>query len=297
VSVTLNIGVIGGSQGNGHPYSWSAIFNGYNATSMEKCGFPVIPRYLEEHSFPDDAIHGASVTHVWTQDLNLSKHIAKAAHIKNVVKNMNDLIGSVDAVLLARDDAERHLEMALPFLDAGIPIYIDKPLALTTAEAYHLIELQQYPGQIFSCSALRYAQELNIKEYKSKIGKLRSIHAIVPKDWDKYAIHAIDPLLLMIPDRGNIVKKMRWAAADRVVLNVEFESGVDIQISSMGKVDVPISFRIFGSEGWCDIVFSDTFSAFRGALQEFVYSITNKESKINSKEMIDAIELLEMGKI
>jgi predicted dehydrogenase len=294
--MTLKIGVIGSSPGNGHPYSWSAIFNGYNAASMEECGFPVIPRYLEKHSFPDGAIHEASVTHVWTQDLNLSKHIAKAAHIKNVVKNMNDLIGSVDAVLLARDDAERHLEMALPFLNAGIPIYIDKPLALTTAEAHHFIKLQQYPGQIFSCSALRYAKELNIEKYKSEIGKLRSIHAIVPKDWDKYAIHAIDPLLLMIPDRGNIVKKMRWAAADRVVLNVEFESGVDIQVSSMGKVDVPISFQVFGSEGCCDIVFSDTFSAFRSALQEFVDSI-KKEHKNNSKEIIDAIQLVEMGRI
>lgn len=293
----LNIGVIGSSPGNGHPYSWSAIFNGYDATSMEECGFPVIPRYLEKQSFPDDAIHEASVTHVWTQDLNLSKHIAKAAHIKHVVKNMNDLIGSVDAVLLARDDAERHLEMALPFLNAGIPIYIDKPLAFTTAEARQLIKLQQYPWQIFSCSALRYAQELNIKKYKSEIGEIRSIHATVPKDWDKYSIHAIDPLLLMIPDRGNVVKKMRWEAADRVVLNVEFESGVDIQVSSMGNIDVPISFLVFGSNGWRNIVFRDTFSSFRGALQEFVDSINKKESKINSKEIIDAIELVEMGRI
>ena len=26
----LKIGIIGSSDGNGHPYSWSAIFNGYN---------------------------------------------------------------------------------------------------------------------------------------------------------------------------------------------------------------------------------------------------------------------------
>ena len=47
-SSRLKIGIIGYSEGNGHPYSWSAIFNGYNRVLMESCGFTVIPRYLEK---------------------------------------------------------------------------------------------------------------------------------------------------------------------------------------------------------------------------------------------------------
>jgi len=66
--MTLRLGVIGLSPGNGHPYSWSAIFNGYNLQAMEECGFPVIPRYLEKQNFPDDGIQSAKVTHIWTQD-------------------------------------------------------------------------------------------------------------------------------------------------------------------------------------------------------------------------------------
>ena len=42
----LKIGIIGSSDGNGHPYSWSAIFNGYNKKIMEDCEFPAIPNYL-----------------------------------------------------------------------------------------------------------------------------------------------------------------------------------------------------------------------------------------------------------
>ena len=67
----LKLGVIGLSPGNGHPYSWSAIFNGYNPAEMENCGFPVIPRYLELKQFPKDAIAEAAVTHVWAQDKKL----------------------------------------------------------------------------------------------------------------------------------------------------------------------------------------------------------------------------------
>ena len=52
----LKLGIIGLSEGNGHPYSWSAIFNGYDSTAMEECGFQAIPRYLEKQQFPKDAI-------------------------------------------------------------------------------------------------------------------------------------------------------------------------------------------------------------------------------------------------
>ena len=48
----LKFGVIGMSEGNGHPYSWSAIFNGYDADAMRDCPFPAIPEYLARRRFP-----------------------------------------------------------------------------------------------------------------------------------------------------------------------------------------------------------------------------------------------------
>ena len=43
---TLKLGIIGLSSDNGHPYSWSAIFNGYDPEEMARCPFPGIPEYL-----------------------------------------------------------------------------------------------------------------------------------------------------------------------------------------------------------------------------------------------------------
>ena len=74
----IKLGIIGISEGNGHPYSWSAIFNGYNADAMASCPFPVIPDYLNERDFPSDFLtEKAIVTHIYTQDYNLSKQIAR----------------------------------------------------------------------------------------------------------------------------------------------------------------------------------------------------------------------------
>ena len=95
----INLGVIGISEGNGHPYSWSAIFNGYNKKKMENCGYPAIYDYLKDQKFPDAQIKEGRVTHIWTQDLSLSQKIASATLIENIADDYHDLIKNVDALL------------------------------------------------------------------------------------------------------------------------------------------------------------------------------------------------------
>jgi len=297
MSAPLKLGIIGLSAGNGHPYSWSAIFNGYDPAIMEKCGFPVIPRYLEKQSFPDDTISEATVTHIWTQDSHLSRHIAQATNIENVVDSLNDLIKKVDGILLARDDAEAHFEIAQPFLEAGLPIYIDKPLALSVAEAKKIIDLQQYPGQLFSCSALRYAPELHLtQDQKENIGNILSIWAFSSKDWNKYSIHLIEPLLRLIPDCGEVRRSQRWLAFDRTLLMAEFANDVEAHIHSLGRINSPFVLRVIGDKGFCELVFKDTFRAFKSALHEFVLGILISDVRISSEDMLNSIKLVELGR-
>lgn len=297
-SEKLRLGLIGMSLGNGHPYSWSAICNGYDQVLMKDCGFPVIPRYLEKQTYPDDFIHEATVTHVWTQDKKLSEHIAKASKIACTVKNFEDLIGSVDAVLLARDDAENHAYFAKPFLEAGTPIYIDKPLALSVNEAKNLIDLQSYSGQIFSCSALSYADELAPDSSElASIGEIRSIIGFTPKDWDKYAIHIIEPLLRFLPDDDDVVEASRWKAGGRTTLHVQFSSGIDAQITTFGDSIVPITLKVIGSAGCIDLQFGDAFQCFKIALQDFIASAKEKKSRISTSRMLRVVSLVEMGRV
>ena len=192
----LKLGLIGVSEGNGHPYSWSAIFNGYDALAMESCGYPVIPRYLEQQPWPDSRIREAEVTHIWTQDQTISRHVAQATKIATINQRPEDMIGAIDALLLARDDAEHHYLHAKPFLEAGLPVYIDKPIALSVDALESLYALQLYPGQIFTCSALRYSDECLLHDDDRKeIGQIRQVIAITPKSWEKYAVHIVEPVI------------------------------------------------------------------------------------------------------
>lgn len=293
----LRLGIIGISPGNGHPYSWSAIFNGYNPKIMENCGFPVIPRYLENQKFPNDCISNAEVTHIWTQNKKVSKHIADATNIKYVVNEYEDLISKVDAILLARDDSENHLKFATPFLNAGLPIYIDKPLALSIKSAKKILSLQKYSGQIFSCSALKFADELCLnKEQLSSVGKIKNIHGYISKDWDKYSIHIIEPIMKIISKNETIIKSQKWHNNGYSCLDLELSSHLNIKLETYGSGIIPMGIKIVGDKSFKDLFFKNTFQAFKNTLNEFILSITSKSNRIDEEQMLKVISWIEEGR-
>jgi predicted dehydrogenase len=297
--MTVRLGIIGLSPGNGHPYSWSAICNGYDPEAMTECGFPSIPDYLARQSWPDDQLRGVCVTHVWTQDRAQSEKIARAGRIATIVDQPQDMIGQIDGLLLARDDAQNHFSLAEPFLRAGLPVYVDKPVALSEAGFNALHAVQQRPGQIFSCSALRFAPELQLDaETADRVGPIRLIQAMTPKYWETYAIHLIDPLLSILghtarPDSlfsGPVGSNGRFLALRWP------QAGPDVHLMATGtSVASPLSLRIVGDTGEVTLAFQDSFTAFRTALAEFVAGVNEGRSRLSEQFSRRTVQIIEMG--
>lgn len=294
----LRIGIIGLSEGNGHPYSWSAIFNGYDPEYIAQSDFPNIASYLQKQSFPEDQIKGGCISHVWTQSDVLSKQIAASCHIEHIASRPEDMIGFVDAVLLARDDCENHVRFSKPFIEAGLPIFIDKPLANTRKDALDILSLEQYEGQIFTCSALRYAEELLLTEdEKKKIGPLLHISASTVKSWEKYAIHLIEPLIAHDLNQLTIVGTKATQQDGNKGLLITWDNGLTTSIHALGnKIKKgPIQITYYGEHGYVQKSFSDAFSAFKKALTEFTSSAIAKNLVIPREETLRVIDIIEMG--
>lgn len=290
------IGILGLSEGNGHPYSWSAIFNGYDQNLMSSCGFPLIPEYLSMQKFPEDLINGAKVTHIWTQSIELSKKIAKTCFISNIVKEYQDMIGEVDAILLARDDAINHYEMAKPFLEMGLPIYIDKPIALTIKDAKRTLNLRKNDYQIFTCSALKYAKEFNLtKNQLSRVGNIICIKGVISNSWDKYAIHLIEPILNIYPKTGKLISYKNFSTSKVSNLNLSFENINNISITTINSAMIKPRISILGDSGIMELEFKDTFFAFKAALKDFLNSIISKKKILDEKKLFQIIKIIELG--
>lgn len=303
-AMTVRLGLIGLSPGNGHPYSWSAICNGYDRDEMSRCGFPVIPEYLSRQDWPAAKLPDVEVTHVWTQERSLSEHIARAARIAHVVDRPEEMLGRIDALLLARDDAENHRAFAAPFLRAGLPVYIDKPVALDLATFDALHALQTRPGQIFSCSALRFAPEMQLSaDQAARLGSLHLIIGTTPKYWDTYAMHLIDPLLRLpgLKGRPRLLFTSTVNTDGRILGLRCDDTGPEIVLTALGSTaHSPLELRLHGESDWCKLTFQDSFKAFRAALAAFLdscrsdnFADTEQDSKLNRR----AVEILEMGRV
>ncbi|MDT0644236.1 Gfo/Idh/MocA family oxidoreductase [Zunongwangia sp. F363] len=294
----IKLGIIGMSEGNGHPYSWSAIFNRYDKQAMLKCPFPVIPEYLAAQDFPKDGLsHLGEVTHIWTQDPRISKEVAGASNIKNIAESLEDMTGHVDAVLLARDDASTHYEMSLPFLKAGIPIYIDKPLAVSCQEAEKILKSQKYEDQIFTCSSLRFASELILTEsQKNNLGKILHVEGAVPKYWETYAVHLIEPIITQIPDRGKLLKVVPFDKNGIRFVFIEWKN-ISAYLKVTGDAPTPLQIKYFGTKANLETNFSDSFSCFRESLRKFVEVVQDRSKNIAREETMEIVKILEEGNL
>ena len=293
----LKFGVMGLSDGNGHPYSWSAIINGYDSEYMQKCPFPVISKYLEENEANTKPFESVEVTHIWTQSRQISEGVARCSKISNIVDDYLDMADEVDAILLARDDAENHYTMSMPFLEKGIPVFIDKPLSYTLQGAKNILNLQQYEGQVFTASSILYSDELAISaEQRSSMGPIKYISATVNKMWQKYGIHLIDPVLNIIGSSdGFKFKLVNVSKRGNLQINRFIINDILVDFVCSGSPSAPISINVHGENESHMLKLSNAYNAFRNSLEKYIDSVKSKTSSRSQGEILASIAILEAG--
>lgn len=293
----LNLGLIGMSEGNGHPFSWSAIINGYCPEHLSKCGYSSIHEYMLANQAQDVGFEYAAVTSVYSQDTNISKKIARCSKIDNVADNLTELSRTIDALLLARDDAENHFLFAKEFLRLEIPTFFDKPIALSVKDLDTIFAAAKNPKKIFSCSALRFSSEILLNaEERKKIGKLREINGKTPKSWDKYAVHLIDPLFHMCGRSGYASVQKVISNRHHKLIKIGWSTGLLSSVESDEAYYGPIVFSYVGDKGVVHKPFFDSYNAFRKSLVYFCQRIKNKAFFDEYNRLRYIVDLIEKGR-
>ena len=290
LGMPLRLGMVGASPGNGHPFSFSAIINGYDDAGMAASGWDGIHRYLARQDRADIGLPDAQVTHVWTQDPAISKQIAAAAHVEHIAEELSDLQGAVDAVIIARDDHATHAQMAMPFLQAGTPVFVDKPLTLDRRE-YAAFRPFLQNGLLMSCSGLRFAREMDgFRGDPDAVGKLVSVQCGVINGWDKYGVHMIDAVLGAFPQ---VVPG--WVVRHGRTWTVGCADDVTLSISCLGGDAPYFGLQVLGERGGEQLRISDNFTAFRRTLQRFVAQVRTGEPAVSLEQTERSLGLLMAG--
>jgi hypothetical protein len=269
-SSPIRLAMLGMVDGNGHPYSWSAICNGYDADEMARCPYAGIPAYLGKEPKETLRIPGVQVTHVWTDDPLDAPRVARASLIPNVVTRAEDVIGQVDAVVVATDKGGEHVARCRPFVEAGLPVFVDKPLVDNERDLQIFTRWIADGAAILSSSCMRYAKEFAPWRLSTHdLGAVRFACATTSKSWERYGIHALEGVYPILGPGFLSVRNV--GTRERAVVHCRHAAGVDVVI--VASADMLGGFgtlQLAGTAGHVAAAFSDTFHAFKAQLSAFV---------------------------
>ena len=266
----ITLAMLGMVDGNGHPYSWSAIFNGYNPVEMKKCPFAAIQAYLDKEPKDTLQIKGAKVTHVWTDDPVDAIKVSKASLVPYIVNKPEDVIGKVDAVIIATDKGHEHLERCRPFVEAGLPIFVDKPLVEEEEDLKIFTKWVKNGAKIMSSSCMRYCKEFIPYHLSTHdLGEIRYASITTPKTWERYGIHALEGIYPIFGP--GFISVQNTGTIDRNVVHIKHINGADINVIAIKDMYGGFGvMQLLGTAGKVQTAFNDSFYAFKKQLEAFI---------------------------
>lgn len=138
--IKYRIGIIGGE--NSHADSFAERIN--------------LPDENGNLRYPD-----CQITMVSGHYPDANRTLSEKFGIDQVLDDPKEMLGKVDAVLITARDGKYHLEFAKPFLEAGIPLFVDKPFTADLSEAETLVALAK-KNNVPLCggSCLKYSKDV-----------------------------------------------------------------------------------------------------------------------------------------
>jgi hypothetical protein len=288
----LSIGIIGMTEGNGHPYSWSAMYNGFNREFMDRCPFAGIPAYLNKQPPETIGIKGAHITHVYCDNRADAEDVARSSLVPNVADDARDMIGKVDAVICATDIGGEHVERCRPFMEAGIPMFIDKPMVDNEADLKTFVAWHDEGKHFLSSSSQRYVKSMEpFFKNHYELGKLMYICQPMCKKWETYGIHALEGMLPLLGE--GFVSIQNTGTCERNMIHITHESGCDVHIPlSAGMYGAFGVVLLIGSAGRQVITDSDSYYAFKKQMDNFVHYLRTGERPNPFTETIELAKLV-----
>ena len=186
-------------------------------------------------------VPGARVVAVAPVDVDAGPEIDPAL----LVGSPAELVGAVDAVLVLTRDGAGHRRLAEPFLAAGLPVWVDKPLTTRVDDARALLAAaRDGGGAVWSRSALRYADGVRRAAGLAAAGELAHLHLTGPADPAGpysgiafYGIHLLEAAVEVLGAAGWVEAPMAVTATDRAVVATTRLAGTPVTCTFVPRSD------------------------------------------------------------
>ena len=117
--------------------------------------------------------------------------------VKERYTDLAEMAKNVDIAFIQSCNWDRHIELSMPFIEAGVPVFIDKPLVGNLKDCKVLEQLAAEGKVILGTSAMRYTYERDsfFAVPEEQRGKILHVSTTVGVDEFNYAIHSVESIL------------------------------------------------------------------------------------------------------
>jgi hypothetical protein len=287
-----------------HAWWFSGFFNAYDEARLER-NHPRSARrnrLVREVTLP---LGGASIVRVWDPDADRARELAATFQGVEVASSLDAATAGIDGLLLvdAAGDGSDHLALARPFLERGIPAFVDKPFAESVRSAREIVEIARRHGApLYSDSTLPHVLARRFGPRLAAAGRLTSAIVSGPVTRNGGAIHQVITVLALLGhdpasventgDRGRDVLHIRYADGRLGVAHAsdELRRAPEPQYHALllGERDILSSGPIEPLD------FQHGAAVF---LRAFVDMVRSRRAPVPDTKLLEPIRVLEAGRL
>ncbi|NLX04709.1 MAG: Gfo/Idh/MocA family oxidoreductase [Phycisphaerae bacterium] len=249
----------------------------------------------------------ARVVAVWGETKAYAEDAAAKGEIPTIVRKQSEMLGmDLDGVMIDHRHAKFHVPAAIPFVEARIPVFVDKPFSWTVGEGWKLIQLARKKGVAITSFSVLPEQESFQKGFKKQVreaGRVLSINSTGPCDLNSkwggiffYGIHQVDAILKAFGygiDAVQVIKAGR-GNPNAVAVMTYREGGpvVSMECIAQGQAGGFI-FRAVGEKGRVDYNYQADANQYLGGVRKFLMMFKTGKEPHTPREMLEPIAVLE----
>jgi predicted dehydrogenase len=224
--------------------------------------------------------------------------VAGDGEIASVVDRPEEMIDRIDLAVIVDRHGDLHAEHAMPFIERGLPVFVDKPFAIALDDCERMLYAAVNSGStIDSWSSLRFAPSTDVLVAEAAgIGAIRAGHFTGPCDFDSqyggpffYATHVIELALRLIGEDVTSVTAKRNGRSVGVL--VTWGSGAIASLSLLGDAAYHFYVSLFGTEGMVAREVTGGSEAYAEALKRIV-RLANGEPALTGQQLLQPIVMV-----
>jgi len=241
-------------------------------------------------------VPGFQVTHLFGLDSKRNQEVAEKGRVSNIVSKPSEMIGEIDVAFIEFRHGGLHLKYAKPFIEKGIPIFVDKPLAASTRDARQLLQLARKKRVLFtSFSTLRLASA--VQEFKSLLASEQPVYLSVlspgdlKSEYGGLIFYGIHPAEILNEIAGQGVKGVMAMRKDKSINVALLHSKLvgSIRISP----DIPYLFSIEVATKKSVLTKKvDTATVYRDGMVKLKEMLDSKERPLTDKDMFEPVAVV-----